>query len=137
MNQSLKISSSKENLKQIRAFLEKALEEYTVSEEEKNLMILAVDEICANIMIHSDPDGKKELEVTVEDMPGGIVFEIYDTGKPFDHTTVPEPDIATMVKEKRKGGLGLMLVRRIMDSIEFRKENSLTIYRLFKKVSSC
>jgi len=138
MNHSLKVQCSTENLKNVRAFLEKTLMDYAVPEEERSLMILAVDEICANVMIHSNQlDKNKQIAVSVADTPEGYVFEISDSGLPFDHTSIADPNIEQMVKEKRKGGLGLMLVRRIMDSIELRKDNSHTIYRLFKRVSIC
>jgi serine/threonine-protein kinase RsbW len=138
MNHSLKVGCSVENLKNIRSFVEKELGDCGLPEEELNLIILAVDEICANVMIHSNsrnPD--KELEVRVKQENDGILFEILESGKPFDHSQAEEMDLPSMVKEKRKGGLGLMLVRKIMDSIELRKENSLTIYRLFKRVNPC
>jgi serine/threonine-protein kinase RsbW len=138
MNHSLTVQCSTEHLADIRSFLEKTLKSYPVSEDERSLMILAVDEICANVMIHSNRlDKNKNLAVSVTDTPEGYIFEISETGKAFDPDTIPEPDIKKMVKEKKKGGLGLMLVRKIMDSIELKKDNSQTIYRLFKRINPC
>lgn len=138
MSNSLKVACSIENLKTIRTFLEKALAGKGLPEEEINLMVLAVDEICANLIIHSNlRDPKKEIEVAFFATSEGFVFEIMDSGKAFDPESISEPSIPSMVKEKKKGGLGLMLVRKIMDSIELKTENTFTTYRLFKRISAC
>lgn len=135
MNKSLKIECDINKLKDIRSFLELCLNKTEASEDEKGLMILAVDEICANVIIHSQGgDSSKFLEVKVVSDNEKILFEIIDTGKAFDPSSVSEPDIHTIVNEKRKGGMGLMLVKRIMDSIELVRENNYAVYRLTKKI---
>lgn len=135
MNKSLKIECDINKLKEIRSFLEACLKGTNVSEEEKGLMILAVDEICANVIIHSQGgDSSKFLEVIVKSDKEKVQFEIIDTGKAFDPSSISEPDIHTIVNEKRKGGMGLMLVKRIMDSIELIREKDQAVYRLVKNI---
>lgn len=135
MNHSLTVSCSTESLKQIRDFLGKILADHSVVDEEANLMVLAVDEICANLIIHANHcDNSKKLQIKISNTADGFVFEILDSSKPFDQSSVSEPDINSIIKQKKKGGIGLMLVRRIMDSIELGKEGHYTIYRLFKKM---
>lgn len=135
MNKSLKIECNIDKLKEVREFLDRELKACSVSEEQAGLMILAVDEICANLIIHSHGrDATKELEIRFQALKDAFLFEVLDSGKPFDPSSIAEPDISTIVNEKRKGGLGLMLVRRIMDSIELRNENNKTVYRLYKKI---
>ena len=70
-------------------------------------------------MIHSHQCNPKkciELLVNIED--DEIIFEIRDTGNGFNYKEYKEPSIEEIIIEKKKGGLGLMLVRRIMDHIE-------------------
>lgn len=128
------VSRSTDSLKKIRDFLGKILSENAVMDEEANLMVLAVDEICSNLILHADKDAdSKDLQIKIINTPEGFLFEILDKSAPFDQTSVSEPDLTGIIKEKKKGGIGLMLVRRIMDSIEFGKEGHYTIYKLFKK----
>jgi serine/threonine-protein kinase RsbW len=54
MEDKLRVSCSIDNLKEIRSFVNKRLQELSVSELEINMIVLAVDEICANIIIHSN-----------------------------------------------------------------------------------
>lgn len=136
MNHSLKVSCSIDNLKDIRAFVNEKLQDLSVPEMEINLMVLAVDEICANLIIHSNKCNENQhLELTIKNEAQGISFEITDQGEPFDFNNYEVPKIDDIIKEKRKGGLGIMLVKRIMDKIEFRRENNNTVFHLFKKVN--
>jgi serine/threonine-protein kinase RsbW len=136
MDYKLKVSCSIENLKEIRSFVNKRLQDLSVNELEINMMILAVDEICANLIIHSNnSDENQYLEVKIIDQSQGIIFEIIDKGQAFDINDYQVPEINDIVQSKRKGGLGLMLVKRIMDKIEFKREKDFTICHLFKKVS--
>jgi serine/threonine-protein kinase RsbW len=130
----LRVPCSIDHLKSIRTFVSKSLQDLSIPELEINMMVLAVDEICANLIIHSQNE-QQFLEVTIKDESGGVAFEIADQGEPFDVNSYQVPDIEELIKSKRKGGLGLMLVKKIMDSIELRKEKDFTILRLFKKVS--
>ena len=138
MSYRLRIPCSKGNLKLIREFVNSTLEELCVPEAEINMMILAVDEVCANRIIHSNHnDERRQLELKIEDVQEGLSFEIKDKGEPFDLAAYQEPSLPQLIAEKRKGGIGLILVKRIMDSVEVFTENQYTIYRLFKKVKAC
>jgi serine/threonine-protein kinase RsbW len=66
--------------------------------------------------------------------PHTLVFEIIDDGMMFDINQFSEPEIGNLVHEKRKGGLGIRLVKTIMDKIEYQKEGQKNVCRLFKTV---
>ncbi|WMJ72694.1 ATP-binding protein [Cytophagaceae bacterium ABcell3] len=126
-----------QNLKDLRSFVSGALESCNLSETEVNLLVLAVDEVCANLIVHACPeDDKKFIEVTISDNAQGITFEITDSGEPFDVNAYPVNDVRQLVKEKKKGGLGLMLVKKIVDSIETFHNDKFTVYRLHKRFSA-
>lgn len=131
----LKIPCSKDSLSEIRTFLSDVLTRHSVPEVQQNTLILAVDEVCANLIIHShhcNPDETIKLKVDVDD-GSDITFEISDNGIGFDISEYKEPNISDIVRQKRKGGIGLMLVRRIMDEIELIEGKKSNVYRLYKK----
>ncbi len=137
MTYSIKVKCDKYNLKEIRKFVSDTLRQISVSEDNTNMIVLAVDEICSNLIIHSNECNEQqfiELTIQVKHEPEGIVFEIIDNGHAFNYSTYEEPSLAEIIKQKRQGGMGMMLVRRIMDSIEFRSEKSHNVCRLFKKI---
>jgi serine/threonine-protein kinase RsbW len=136
MMERINIACTTENLKEVRRFVNSTLSKLHIPENEINLIVLAVDEICANRIIHSNQSDKNnQLEVEISDRCEGLEFNIKDTGEFYDNTIQDDPSIPALIKEKRKGGIGLMLVRRIMDSIEVKKEASYTTYTLFKKLN--
>lgn len=130
------IGCSLANLKGIRDFVRKALHENGVPEMQIGAIVLAVDEMCSNLMIHAhhcDPDHILELSI---DHPATnhFIFEIIDDGSVFDINKFSEPEMNSLVQEKRKGGLGIRLVKTIMDKVEYRTENGKSICRLTKLV---
>jgi len=125
---------SKDQLKEVGLSVSRILRQYSISEVEINELVLAVDEVCANLIIHShqcNADEFFELNIHVKKAKG-IIFEFIDSGKGFNITKYKEPSINDVIKEKKKGGIGLMLVRRIMDKIEFEEVEGKNIYRLHK-----
>lgn len=138
MNYKFEAKCSKDQLKAIRMFVNDVLNKYFFSDLEINAMVLAVEEICANLMIHShncNPKDKIELSIDVQ-KDKGVYFKIMDKGLGFDFNNYKEPTLQEIIKQKKKGGLGLMLVKRIMDRVDFVQGNNQNIYTLFKKCST-
>lgn len=137
MKHELKLYCEKSRLSELRAFIAEALSTTNLNDVRQNQLILAVEEVCANLIIHShdcDPHTFISLQVNLKD--DSIIFEIRDSGKAFDLKKYKSPEVNSVVKEKRKGGLGLLLVRKIMDKIEFETNHSINTCRLIKKLNS-
>lgn len=137
MNYRYNIGCSLENLKGIRDFIRKSLEGQGLSEVTVNEIVLALDEMCSNLMIHAhhcNPDHILELHINVPKKKN-LVFEIIDDGKIFDINQFTEPELGNLVHEKRKGGLGIRLVKSIMDTVEYVHLPNKNICRLTKKIS--
>lgn len=136
MKNKITISCSKSNLLKIRQFVSDMLTSYNVQELEAHKIVLAVDEVCANLIIHSNdcnPDHKIHIKVEMHSV-ATIVFTIKDTGVSFNYKAYQEPSLDDIVFSRRKGGVGLMLVKRIMDEVQFSKEENCNICTLIKKI---
>lgn len=132
-----KIGCSLENLKGIRDFVRKSLRSHVTSEVVMNEIILALDEMCSNLMIHShhcNPDHYLEISIDVP-QKNHLVFEITDDGEMFDINQFAEPALDNLVHEKRKGGLGIRLVKSIMDDVKYFSRNGRFVCQLTKQVS--
>jgi serine/threonine-protein kinase RsbW len=135
MNYKFQAKCTKDQLSMIRRFVNNVLMKYELTDLEINAMALAVEEVCANLMIHAhncNPNEKIELSINVQ-KDKGFTFKIMDKGIGFDFNNYKEPSLQDIIKQKKKGGLGLMLVKRIMDSVEFKPGNNYNTYMLFKK----
>ncbi len=137
MKHSFKIPCSTEHLKDARRFLNEVLSKYNLGDVNQSALVLAVDEVCANVIIHScnlNPNMEIELNVGFEDRV--LIFEIIDEGvaSGFDISSYRGPDIDKLIKTGKKGGVGIMLVRKIMDKIEMDSQNGKNICRLYKNL---
>ncbi len=94
-----------------------------------------MDEVCANIIIHAHNCNPNDfINIEISFLKEGVQFIIKDKGLGFDITKYEEPSIDDIVKTRRKGGVGLILVKRIMDNIEFTSKDGNNTCMLFKKV---
>ena len=88
MTYTTKISCNKSNLKYVRDFVSDVLEKYHISDIEVNLIVVAIDEVCSNLMIHSHGCNEDEtLEVRIVNKGDTFVFEILDQDELFDIET--------------------------------------------------
>jgi len=127
----------KEKLRDIRMFVSGSLKNHALPDVQISTLVLAVDEVCANLIIHSHKCNPKEyIEISITIDADSIVFDIIDNGAGFDISSYNEPSLGEIVKKKRKGGLGLILVRKIMDKIEMITEDNQNICRLVKIIKS-
>lgn len=137
MNNKIKIVRDPKNLKAVRDFVSSTLQGMSIPDPDINMMVLAVDEVCANRILHTplNPQEKNNnIELEIENNNNQITFLIRDTGDLYDINKHEEPDISKLISEKRKGGIGLMLVKKIMDSIEISRSEPYTVLLLHKRL---
>ena len=108
--------------------------------DELNMPVnLALEEAVSNVMLYAYPgrnDGKVFVEfVRTRDENGDkLVFTVSDSGIPFDPTRKPDADIGLSAEERAIGGLGIHLVRQLMDVIEYERIDDKNILTLIKKL---
>ncbi len=116
----LTVKSRTDNLSKIREFIAATAKEVGFSSEEIENIILAVDEACTNIIKHaykSVTDGEIEIKIKYHDKK--LTIEIIDYGNSFDPEQVPEPDLQKYYNLHKVGGLGMYLMKALMDDVEY------------------
>lgn len=116
----LVIKSRTENLSVIRSFVQAAAEEAGISQENTSDILLAVDEACTNIIKHaykSFPDG--EIIITLGYSAEKFTITIIDYGSAFSPDAVPKPDLQEYYRQRRIGGLGMYLMKTLMDDVHY------------------
>jgi serine/threonine-protein kinase RsbW len=94
---------------------------------------LAVEEAITNVIVHgyNEPGGK--IVVSCQISQNRVEIQITDTAPRFDPLSLPEPDLDADVEDRSIGGLGVFLIRQVMDEISYRYENGKNILVLIKK----
>jgi len=99
-----------------------------------NRMLIAADEVFTNIAEYAYSDEIGRVEVAAERKGTMLHLTFKDTGKPFDPTKSPAPDVHSPVEKRSIGGLGIFVVKNLMDKIEYRRENGRNILTLTKRI---
>ena len=94
---------------------------------------LAIDEILTNTISYGyEDDERHQIEIIVRVEAEALVVVIVDDSMPFDLALAPERDLEASLEDTPLGGLGLFLVHRMMDSVEYRREEGCNVVTLVK-----
>ena len=129
---SIKIPSEIKNIKKISSGILKDLRPRKIDDDEAFDIRLCVDEAVRNAIIHGNKS-RKGLSVTVtySIRPGSIEVEVADEGKGFDHRNLPDPTAGENIM--RNSGRGVLIIRKLMDRVEFRGPgNVIRMVKYFK-----
>jgi serine/threonine-protein kinase RsbW len=113
-------SAHLDQLEAIRVFATQAARDAGMDERGVSAVELAVDEACSNIIEHAyqgiEPG---DIECTCDAQADSLRIMIRDHGKPFDPNALQEPDLQASLEDRPLGGLGVFLMRNLMDSVRF------------------
>ncbi len=123
-SKTIKFNSKTENLKILRRFVAEFAKECGFSEKEIADIQIAVDEAATNIIKHAYGfDASKTIEASVICDNNSVKIKLKDYGKKFDPSKAKLPDIKTSVKLKKAGGLGIYLMKKLMDEVIYNVKN--------------
>ena len=98
---------------------------------------LVVDELVTNTIGYGyDDDREHRIALVLRLEDAALVIEIADDGRAFDPLQAPEPDPGASLKERAKGGLGIYLVRKTMETVAYRRQDGRNVVTLTKRVAA-
>ena len=136
MKSQIQVPCSKLSLAIIREFVHAQLKRLEVTGKVAQQIVLAADEACANCIIHQHQcDIFTSIELSIYRKEDTLYLEIKDTGKAFRIDTYTPQKLEEIVKKRKKGGLGIMLIKRLMDEVKVEEYPDHSIYKLGKRLS--
>ena len=95
---------------------------------------LALEEAVSNVMLYAYPEGTEgRVDIDAQIREDSFEFVLSDNGVPFDPTEAAEPDLELDVAQRPVGGLGIFLVKRIMDNVTYSREDGKNVLTMIKK----
>ncbi len=97
-------------------------------------LTLAIEEAVVNVITHAFKGLPPAHLITVRlDVTAqSVIAEIIDNGRPFNPTSAPDPDLSLPLERRSPGGLGIHLMRSMMDRVDYRRSDGSNILRLEK-----
>ncbi|NTW50682.1 MAG: ATP-binding protein [Chlorobiales bacterium] len=124
VNAHLTVRSKCDELCSIRCFVADAAKQAGFSDDDTERIVLAVDEACTNVIRHgyaADPSSTLSLHIDIQD--DCFVVTIDDSGKQYDIRHHEVPNMHEYFQARRTGGLGIKLIKMLVDKIEYHRAN--------------
>jgi serine/threonine-protein kinase RsbW len=97
---------------------------------------LALEEVFMNVVMHGSPVVGAPVEVSVMLCDGGLTLIVESEGPAFDPLLLPAPDVAASLEDRKVGGLGVFLVRKIMDAVSYQRVAARNQLRMTKRLAA-
>jgi serine/threonine-protein kinase RsbW len=132
--QTKRFSCSLNNLETICDYVTNYAKQAGLNEAETYAVQLAVDEASTNIIEHGyGHECPERIDITCEVLEDGLKIVIYDDAEPFNPESVPDPEMNVSLEELKPRGLGIYLIRQMMDEVRYEptqdRGNTLTMIK--------
>lgn len=133
MRKQLIIKNEINEISRLQLFVENIGEECGFSKTLTFNLNLVLEEAVSNIILYAYPKQMgKEISIMADKNDNILVFTLTDTGKEFDPTEVPDVDISLSAEERSIGGLGIFLIKNIMNEVEYQRVEGRNVFTLKK-----
>jgi anti-sigma regulatory factor (Ser/Thr protein kinase) len=134
---SITLANQRSEIDRLVGFVDEFAARHSLSPDVVFALQLALDEIFMNVVRHAHDDGlPHEIGVRLALEEGIVTTVVEDDGRAFDPLSVPPADIEAAIEDRPIGGLGVHLVRSIMDTVEYRREHGKNVLVMRKAASA-
>ncbi|MDG7041719.1 MAG: ATP-binding protein [Nitrososphaerota archaeon] len=113
----LEVTSKIDNLPVIVDFVGEKLTKFRADAATVSRVQLAVDEASTNIIKYAYGEKEGPLKLVMELNGDELIITLINWGKPFDPASIPPPDLNATLEDRKIGGLGMYLIRKLMDEV--------------------
>ena len=138
MMKELTVDATVENIPVVTTFVEENLEQYDCPPKAQMEIDIAIDELFSNIAQYAygkpPAEGKATVRVEVTENPLAVIITFIDNGKPYDPLAKKDPDVTLPAEEREIGGLGIFMVKKTMDEVNYEFKNGQNILTIKKHI---
>ena len=137
LQRTLTLTNDISTIPQLSEFLDLFFEEVGIDMELCMSLNLAMEEAVVNVIDYAYPQGTSgTVDISALADGDAVAFVITDSGIPFDPTAAKEVDTTLPLEERQIGGLGIHLIRKIMDDVSYERRDNKNILTLRKNINS-
>lgn len=135
MEKSIVLANEISEIGRLADFIEDMGNEFSLAPDVRFNINLVLEEAIANIINYAYPkDEHESIYLSARMHEDSIVLVLTDTGKEFDPTMAPEVDVTLSAEERQIGGLGIFLIRQIMNEVRYERIDGKNVLTLEKKL---
>jgi len=125
-----------ENISRVTAFIDGLLEANDCALKAQTQIDVAIDELFGNVAqyAYGDATGDVTVRFDFDQSTRMASVTFVDSGVPFNPLEQAEPDVTLSAAEREAGGLGIFLVRKTMDRVEYQRKNGMNILTIYKRI---
>jgi sigma-B regulation protein RsbU (phosphoserine phosphatase) len=133
----LTLANRTAELQRLASEVERFAQSHRIPDTDLQALSLALDEVITNVIGYGyDDQGPHEILVRLTLANGRMSAEVEDDGRPFNPLTAPHPDLTSSVEDRPVGGLGIHLVRSLMEQVDYRRESGKNHLIMSKRLSA-
>lgn len=139
MQKTLKIKNDIRQLAAVEQFLRQEAGGFGLNESLIGNLHLVLEEAISNIIFYAyegEERKEEEIDLTLDYEKPYLVIRLSDGGCPFDPTARQDPDLSLTAEERPIGGLGIFLIKKLMDEVSYQRVNDKNVLILKKKITS-
>lgn len=127
----LKLPAEINSLRKFIELVSKCAEEQGFSPDRITEIGVATEEALVNVCNYAYQDGNGDVKVScILDDENRFVIEVEDAGIPFDVLSIGEPDLIDDIAERKVGGLGVFIIKELVEDVQYRREDNKNILKL-------
>lgn len=135
MEKSIILANDISEINKLSQFIDEIGEEFSLTPDIIFNLNLVLEEAVVNVINYAYPkEEHQSIFLSAKLQDGSIIFVLTDTGKEFDPTMAPEADITLSAEDRPIGGLGIFLIRQIMNQVKYERIEGKNVLTLEKKL---
>ena len=135
MEKKLVIKNDISEISKLAIFIDELSEELDFTPELNFNLNMVLEEAVSNVILYAyGKEEQKEISLVAQSCDNNLVFVLTDSGTEFDPTKVPDADITLSAEEREIGGLGIFLIRQIMNTVEYQRIDGKNVLTMRKQL---
>ena len=135
MEKTLALKNDIAEISRLAEFVENLGEEFMLTPDLVFNLNLVLEEAVSNVILYAYPKEEHEIiTLSAKKDDNMLIFVLTDSGKEFDPTQIPDADVSLSAEEREIGGLGIFLIRQIMNTVEYQRIEGRNVLTLGKEL---